>query len=74
MSFALLFNILTLLVVAAAAAWIYLLPSQIAVHRHTRRAGAIMILNFFLGWTAIGWLASLVWAICDRKSPSYPLS
>jgi len=41
----------------------YFLPSIIAVVRHKRDTVSIFVLNFFLGWTAIGWVVALVWAL-----------
>ena len=39
----------------------YFLPSIIA--RNKVDFTAILLFNFFLGWTGIGWLAAMVWAI-----------
>jgi hypothetical protein len=41
----------------------YFLPSIIALARNKRDIGAIILLNFFLGWTMIGWVVALVWAV-----------
>jgi len=40
----------------------YFLPSIIAFARSKRDTSAIVLLNFFLGWTLIGWVIALVWA------------
>jgi len=45
---------------------IYFLPSLIA-HRK-RDFGAIFALNLLLGWTFIGWVVALVWAL-TQSSP-----
>lgn len=42
---------------------IYFLPSLIAVARHTHNATGIFLINLFLGWTGIGWVAALLMAI-----------
>ena len=42
---------------------LYFLPTIIAFGKSKRDAGAILALNFFLGWTAIGWVVALVWAL-----------
>lgn len=42
---------------------IYFLPSIIAGSRHLDERTGITLLNLFLGWTFIGWIAALVWAI-----------
>jgi hypothetical protein len=40
----------------------YFLPSIIALARSKRDLLAIFLLNFFLGWSVIGWIVALVWA------------
>ncbi len=40
----------------------YFLPTLIALARSKRDTTAILLLNFFLGWTMIGWVVALVWA------------
>lgn len=42
---------------------LYFLPSIIAFGRSKRDSGAILVLNLLLGWTAIGWVIALVWAL-----------
>jgi hypothetical protein len=41
----------------------YFLPAIIAFARSKRDAVSILVLNFLLGWTAIGWVIALVWAL-----------
>jgi Superinfection immunity protein len=41
----------------------YFLPTIIAFARSKRDVGAIFVLNFFLGWSVIGWVIALVWAL-----------
>jgi hypothetical protein len=41
----------------------YLAPIIIAVARKHRYAAAIGALNVFLGWTLLGWLAAMIWAV-----------
>lgn len=42
---------------------LYFLPTIIGVARHKKNALAIGALNFFLGWSFIGWIVALVWAL-----------
>jgi hypothetical protein len=42
---------------------LYFLPAIIAFARSKRDAVSILVLNLFLGWTAIGWVVALVWAL-----------
>ena len=39
----------------------YWLPTIIAVVRHAPSALGVAVVNFFLGWTVIGWIMALVW-------------
>jgi hypothetical protein len=41
----------------------YFLPSIVALARSKRDTAAIVLLNLFLGWTVIGWVVALVWAV-----------
>jgi hypothetical protein len=43
------------------AAFFYFIPS-LAGHKK-QNAGAIFALNLFLGWTVVGWVVALVWAM-----------
>ena len=40
----------------------YFLPTIIALIKSKRDTLAIFLLNFFLGWTVIGWVVALIWA------------
>lgn len=44
---------------------LYFGPALIAKGRKHKSATAILVLNFFLGWTVLGWIGSLVWAYTD---------
>ena len=43
------------------------IPSFIAFKRNHENKVAILILNICLGWTFIGWVVALVWAV--KKAP-----
>jgi len=50
---------------------LYFLPSIIALARNKRDIVAIVLLNLFLGWTAVGWIVALVWAVkVDVPAPA----
>jgi hypothetical protein len=42
---------------------LYFLPAIVAFARSKRDAVSILVLNIFLGWTAIAWVIALVWAL-----------
>lgn len=41
---------------------LYFLPAIVAFMRRHRQRWAILLLDLFLGWSLIGWVAALVWA------------
>jgi hypothetical protein len=50
-------------------AWVivlYILPSLIALYRKHPSKGSIIAVNILLGWTAIGWLWSLIWSLGSK--------
>lgn len=55
--------VVVLLLAAAVGAVVYFLPTIIAFKRGKRNRGAILALNLFLGWSLLGWVVSLVWAL-----------
>lgn len=48
-------------------AFIYFLPGIVATLRGHPNALAIWVLNVFLGWTFIGWVIALVWAVLRQR-------
>ena len=44
----------------------YLLPFAIAFIKRRANTGAIFALNLFLGWSLLGWVAALVWALKEE--------
>jgi hypothetical protein len=53
-----------LLTIAAVA---YFIPCIIALMRSHRNAMAIFVLNLLLGWSVLGWIIALVWAMTAAK-------
>jgi hypothetical protein len=50
---------------------IHFLPTIIAALRHGRSVVGIFLLNLFLGWTVIGWVVALIWAITNEPRWMY---
>jgi len=44
----------------------YLLPFAIAFNKRRANTGGIFALNLFLGWSLLGWVAALVWALKEE--------
>lgn len=47
----------------AGGAGFYIFPSLLAGILKNKNVLAISLLNLFLGWTIIGWVIALVWAV-----------
>ena len=45
----------------------YFLPFAIAFNKKRANTGAIFALNLFLGWSLIGWVIALVWALKEER-------
>jgi ABC-type sugar transport system permease subunit len=45
----------------------YFLPFAIAFNKRRANTGAIFALNLFLGWSLIGWVVALVWALKEEQ-------
>ena len=55
------------LVILAIFVLIYMSPTIIALINEKQNTPAIAVLNILLGWTLIGWVGALVWAMCKDK-------
>jgi uncharacterized membrane protein YqaE (UPF0057 family) len=49
---------------------VYCAPSIVATQRGYHNRQAILVLNLLLGWTVLGWIAALIWALTRPPSPS----
>ncbi len=56
-----------LFVFSAIAFALYFLPFIIAASRHHPQTLLIFVIDFFLGWTFIGWLALLLWSLVGTR-------
>ena len=45
----------------------YFLPTIVAIARHKTNLMGIVLVNFFLGWSVIGWIVALVWAVSTER-------
>lgn len=46
---------------------LYFLPTIIGAARHKTNLVGIFLVNFFLGWSIIGWVIALVWAVSTER-------
>ena len=56
----------------AMALGLYFLPALIANKRKTEYRGYIVAVNILFGWTVLGWLAALLWAVLEDRGEKNP--
>lgn len=59
----------TAFILLIAAFVVYFLPTFIAGKRRHPNGTSIFLLDLFLGWTGIGWLAALIWSASAIRDP-----
>lgn len=47
----------------------YFLPTIVASFRSAKRRALIFAINLVFGWTIIGWIATLIWAMTRPAQP-----
>ncbi len=63
--------VLALVVGIVLLAVLYLLPVILAYSLGSAHTKGILILNLALGWTVLGWLIALIWAIISGNGGSF---
>jgi hypothetical protein len=58
-------SLVFLLLAILAGLLLYMLPTLIARSRGHRNSAMIGFINFFTGWTLLGWIGCLVWAVSN---------
>ncbi len=51
----------------ALGALLYFLTGIYSHERHAEHSDAILAIDLLLGWTILGWLAALIWAVTDKE-------
>lgn len=60
-------GIITMILGGILALVIYILPTYLAFRRkHPNKIG-VMLLNIFLGWTFVGYVGALIWALVGSE-------
>lgn len=52
---------------ALAFLMVYMLPTGVAYHRHQANRSGLCVLNLAFGWTGLGWLGLMAWAILGAR-------
>jgi hypothetical protein len=50
----------------------YFAPTIVAFSRRHVKRGQILALNLFFGWTVLGWVGSMIWALANPTAPIGP--
>lgn len=58
-------DVIILLFFVGLVIFVYLPPSFVALQRKHVNTTAICALNILVGWSFIGWVAALVWALVN---------
>ena len=58
-------DVVILLLFSGLVIFVYLFPSFVALQRKHANTTAICVLNILVGWSFIGWVAALVWALVN---------
>ena len=49
----------------------YFVPTIVALARKVPSRGSVVVVNFLLGWTIVGWIVALAMACRSRPQPQY---
>lgn len=58
------------LIVIIVLMLLYLFPTLIALSRNSTHSLPIYLFNLLLGWTVLGWVVALVWAVMPKPTHS----
>ena len=61
-------GVIVFLVIVIFCFAIYFIPSIVAIASNHSSAGGIVALNLLLGWSFIGWVVALVWALSAPRT------
>lgn len=62
-------TIVLVIITMVAIVVAYFLPTIIAAREHSPKAAPVAVVNFFLGWTFIGWVVALAMAVSGPVKP-----
>jgi hypothetical protein len=48
---------------------VYFFPWIVSKMRESSKSTGVFVLNLFLGWTFLGWVIALVWAVSSEIKP-----
>jgi hypothetical protein len=64
--------VLGLFGIIVAALILYMLPTFVALFRNTYNTGTVIVINIFLGWSLLGWVAALALSFSEKRHTHTP--
>ena len=58
----------TFLIITMVLLSLYFLPAMLAIGRRHVNALPVFLTNLYLGWTLIGWVVALIWALTQPQT------
>jgi hypothetical protein len=58
--------VVVVLLVLVLGAAVYFLPAIIGSKRQVNNSGWLFVVNLLLGWSGLGWIGCLLWAVCGQ--------
>lgn len=52
---------------------VYFIPTIIATSRHKANLAPIIAVNVLLGWSVVGWIVALAWALSTQSVDTMPV-
>jgi hypothetical protein len=62
------------LIVLSVGVLLYFLPTIVAAMRRLRNLAPIVVVNVLLGWSVIGWIIAMVWAVSTQVVGTPPIA
>ncbi|MFP5232561.1 MAG: superinfection immunity protein [Acidobacteriota bacterium] len=63
--------LLLLILIGALVILLHFLPTFVAGSRQVKNFWWIFLVNLFFGWTLVGWVVALLWALRDTPRFAY---
>ena len=61
------FGVIMVLALFAVGAYLYFVPAIVAHKRKHPSFTGILLVDLFFGWTLVGWVGALVWAVTNNN-------
>lgn len=61
-------SVVVFVALSALSLVLYFLPTGVAAYRQIPNIGPVIVINIFLGWTFLGWVAALAMSVAGRAT------